>query len=95
MNLDSKNRANKPKLPASLELPPELESSGWNFDNEIRLAYRKIIDDVQAKRAFEKLTKGNRSIPPAHLLLSLGELKRFPSRTWRDLRSEFGPIFTF
>ncbi len=88
MNLDSKNRANKPvwttKLPASLELPPELESSGWNFDNEIRLAYRKIIDDVQAKRAFEKLTKGNRSIPPAHLLLSFGELKRFPSRTWKE-----------
>ena len=88
MNLDSKNKANKTatatKSPARYELPPELESSGWNFDNEIRLTYRKIIDDAQAKRAFEKLTKGNRSIPPAHLLLSLGEQERFPSRTWKE-----------
>ena len=88
MTLDSKNKANKParatKLTASLELPPEIESSGWNFDNETRLAYRKIIGDLEARKAFEKLTIGNRSIPPAHLLLSLGEIKRFPSRTWNE-----------
>lgn len=87
MNLDSKNKANKPatatKSAARYELPPELELSGWNFDNQTRLAYRRIIGDVRAKRAFEKPTRGNRSILPAHLLLSLGELKRFPSNTWK------------
>lgn len=72
------------KPPASLRLPPEIESSGWNFDNETRLAYRKIIGDPEARRAFEKLTTGNRPISPAHLLLSLRELKSFPNRTWKD-----------
>jgi hypothetical protein len=88
LRFESKDKTNKPvrgmKPPASLPLPPEIESSGWNFDNEIRLAYRQIIGDVQAKRAFEKLTKGNRSVSPAQLLLSLGELRRFPSRTWKE-----------
>ncbi len=84
LNPNSKNRTEKVTKPGSLELPPELELSGWNFDDVTRLAYRKIIGDVQAKGAFEKLTKGNRSIPPAHLLLGLGELKRFPVRTWKE-----------
>jgi hypothetical protein len=88
LSLDSKNKTNKPiremELPTLLRLPPELESSGWNFDKETRLAYRKIIGDPKAKRAFEKLTRGNNPIPPAHLLLSLGQLKGFANRTWKD-----------
>ena len=87
MNLNSKIEANKPiramEPPSSLRLPPEIESSGWNFDKETRLAYRKIIGDPEAKRAFEKLTTGNKPISPARLLLNLGQLKDFPNRTWK------------
>jgi hypothetical protein len=87
LNHNSKNKANKPireTEPTLLCLPPKIESSGWNFDKETRVAYRKIIGDPEAKRAFEKLTTGNKPISPAHLLLSLGELKSFPNRTWKD-----------
>jgi len=84
LNPNSEVRTKKvTKPPASLQLPPELELSRWNFDDATRVAYRQIMGDVRAKRAFEKLTKGNRSIPPAHLLLDLGGLKRFPGRTWK------------
>jgi hypothetical protein len=48
------------------------------------LAYRKIIRDLEARRAFEKLTTGKKPISPAHLLLNLGQLKGFPNRTWKD-----------
>ena len=75
------------KPPAPLQLPPEIESSGWNFDDETRLAYRKIIGDPKARRAFEKLTTGNRPISAAHLLLNLRELERFPNSTWKDWHS--------
>jgi hypothetical protein len=86
--IDSENRTNEPvsgmKPSPSLRLPPEIESSGWNFDNETRLVYRKIINDPQARKAFKKLTTGSKPIPPANLLLALGGLKSFPNRTWKD-----------
>ena len=87
MNFNSKTKAEKPvketQPPASIKLPPEIESSGWNFDIETRLAYRQIIGDPEAKKAFEKLTTGKTPMSPAHLLLGLGLLKGFPNRTWK------------
>lgn len=53
------------------DLPPEIQSSGWNFGDHHRQAFRDINQNSDARASFNNLTSCSRPISQSRLLLSL------------------------